>query len=86
MKKSAAGVVAKTAFSIVPYFIPYVGPALKYVMAAKELATAMPPFLKALNNIFESESGDDSFDKKMNEFSNRMQTFKMGTSEAGQNF
>ncbi len=87
LRKSTAGIVAKTAFQIAPYFIPYVGTALKYATAAKELATAMPSFLKAIDNIFDSDNQeDDEFDKKMNRFANSMQTLKMGTSEAGRGF
>lgn len=84
LRKSTAGIIAKTAFQIAPYFIPYVGTALKYVTAAKELVTAMPSFLKAFDNLFDSEDQtEDEFDQKMNRFANSMQTLKMGTSDAG---
>jgi hypothetical protein len=65
LRKSAAGVVAKTAFQIAPYFIPYVGPVYKYLMAAKELSTAMPMFLNSINTAF-GGSDDNEFGKTMN--------------------
>lgn len=44
----------------------------------------MPSFLKAFDNLFDSEDQtEDEFDQKMNRFANSMQTLKMGTSDAG---
>ena len=83
LRKSAAGVVAKTAFQIIPYFIPYVGPVYKYLMAAKELSTAMPIFLNSINTAF-GGSEDSDFGKAMNSWSNTMETFKPGMSQYGQ--
>lgn len=83
LRKSAAGVVAKTAFQIAPYFIPYVGPVYKYLMAAKELSTAMPMFLNSINTAF-GGSDDNEFGKTMNTWSNKMESFKPGMSQYGQ--
>lgn len=83
LRKSVGGVVAKTAFQIAPYFIPYVGPVYKYLMAAKELGTAMPMFLQSMNTAF-GGSEDSEFGQSMNSWSNRMNTFKPGMSQYGQ--
>ena len=83
LRKSTAGVIAKTAFQIAPYFIPYVGSVYKYLMAAKELSTAMPMFLNSINTAF-GGSEDSDFGKAMNSWSNTMETFKPGMSQYGQ--
>ena len=65
LRKSTAGVIAKTAFQIAPYFIPYVGPVYKWLMAAKELSTAMPMLLNSMNTAF-SGTSENEFGKAMN--------------------
>ena len=83
LRKSTAGVVAKTAFQIVPYFIPYVGVAYKWAMLGKELGTAMPMLLQSINTAV-GGSEDSEFGQAMNVWSNRMNSYKSGMSQRGQ--
>ena len=52
-----------TAARVAPYLIPYVGPVLGAIDAAKGLATAFPVLAKDINGIITNDNDNTSFGK-----------------------
>ena len=66
LDKSVMGTIMNTVFRIGPYFIPYVGPVLGAIDAARGLAEAVPALAKAVNGIITNDSDNTDFGKTMN--------------------
>ena len=73
-EKSFIGTLAKTAFTIAPYFIPYLNYAWAAITATEALARVTPIIGKAINGIWTGDPNTE-FRKSMNIFQGAMMRF-----------
>lgn len=64
LTKSIGGTIAKTAFSLVPYFIPGVGEVLGWIGASVALSQTLPVLAKGLDGIITGTT-DNEFGRNM---------------------
>ena len=79
LTKSIGGTVAKTAFTLLPYFIPGVGEVLGWIGASVALGQTLPVLGKAIDGIV-AGSNENSFGKSMTEIESFMDRFRSSQS------
>lgn len=82
LTKSIGATIAETAVKIAPFLIPGVGPYLGYAIAAKELASVFPTFLKGINGLFGGDN-ENMFGKTMNQWESYMERYSDSMSDRG---
>lgn len=75
LDKSVGGTIARTLFTIAPYFIPGVGQVFGAIGATYGLARSLPVLAKAVNGIFTNESDNTAFGKSMNDIESYLARF-----------
>lgn len=80
LDKSIGGTIAKTAFKIAPYFIPYVNYAWGAVNASMEIAQLLPVLGKAANGIF-TNNEDTALNKELSKWEGYLERFESSTSD-----
>lgn len=82
-EKSFVGTLAKTAFTIAPYFIPYLNYAWAAITATEALARVTPVIGKAINGIWTGDPNTE-FKKNMNIFQGAMMRFDTPVTQKSQ--
>lgn len=82
MDKSVGGTIAKTAFTLVPYFIPGVREVFGWAGASMALAQTLPILAKSLDGLI-TGSSDDAFGRSMNQVVSYMNRYNGSASRAG---
>lgn len=75
LTKSVGGIVARTAFTLLPYFIPNVGPVLGYVGATIALGQSLPVLAKSFDTML-TGTDDNQFGQTMKDVENWFDRFK----------
>ena len=81
LTKSIGGTIAKTAFSLVPYFIPGVGEVLGWIGASVALSQTLPVLAKGLDGIITGTT-DNEFGRNMTWLENITDRFRTSQSRA----
>lgn len=84
LDKSITGTIFKTAFSLIPLFIPYVNYAYGAIGAAMAIGESAPTIFKALNASI-SGANTNSFGQAMTSWENYVYRFKDTESDYGRN-
>lgn len=80
LDKSISGTVAKTAFEIAPYFIPYVNVAWGAINASLEIAQLLPTLGKAINGIV-SGNNENELGIGLTKWESYLDRFESSTSD-----
>ena len=75
LTKSVGGIVARTAFTLLPYFIPHVGPVLGYIGATVALGQSLPVLAKSFDTML-TGTDDNQFGQTMKDIENWFDRFK----------
>jgi len=81
LNKSIGSTIAKTLFTLGPFFIPYVGPTLGVISALTGIASSLPTLGKTIDS-FITGGDDDSFGRSMTTIENAMSRFGFSQSDA----
>lgn len=84
LDKSAVGTIAKTLVNVLPYFIPYVGPALGYAAAGFNLAKLLPVLGKSVNSMINGNN-ENELGKNLTWLENTMGKFSSEVSQKTKN-